>query len=98
MPALRAIPRYERREAFLAWLYRIARNAVIDRARRARIQISFGDALAPPGGDQIVGAGARLPAPSGQEDVRGPIARLTPPQAGGIGQRPHDGPRPLGRL
>jgi len=34
MKALRAIPRYEPRQAFLAWLYRIARNAVIDHVRR----------------------------------------------------------------
>jgi len=33
--AMGALPRYEPRQAFLAWLYRIARNAVIDRARLA---------------------------------------------------------------
>src|SRR6266581_9159584 len=43
MRALRAISRYEPRQAFLAWLYRIARNAVIDRSRRTRIQITFED-------------------------------------------------------
>src|SRR5258708_23862066 len=33
MRALRAMPKYEPRQAFLAWLYRIARNAIIDRGR-----------------------------------------------------------------
>src|SRR3979490_1681173 len=45
MKALRAIPRYEPRQAFLAWLYRIARNAVIDHVRRGGRQVSFEDAL-----------------------------------------------------
>ena len=55
MRALRAIPKYEPRQAFLAWLYRIARNAVIDRSRRqaARQQVSFEDALAHPNADQV---------------------------------------------
>ena len=34
--ALRALRRYEPRTAFLAWLFRIARNAVIDLARERR--------------------------------------------------------------
>jgi RNA polymerase sigma factor (sigma-70 family) len=80
MRALRAIPRYEPRQAFLAWLYRIARNAVIDRARRSRIQISFEDALAHPGVDQIVEPDAGLLALSDKETVRAAIARLTPLQ------------------
>ena len=37
MRALKAMPRYEPRQAFLAWLYRIARNAVIDRARKGEV-------------------------------------------------------------
>src|ERR1700752_1940100 len=45
MRALKAMPRYEPRQAFLAWLYRIARNAVIDRARRGKSQVSYEDAL-----------------------------------------------------
>src|SRR5437870_6081535 len=80
MRALRAIPRYEPRQAFLAWLYRIARNAVIDRARRTRIQISFEDALAHPGVDQIVEPDAGLLALADKETVRAAIARLTPLQ------------------
>src|ERR1700716_4648500 len=54
MKALRAIPRHEPRQAFLAWLYRIARNAVIDRARRGNRQGSYEDALEHPTPDQIV--------------------------------------------
>ncbi|MGH2471326.1 MAG: RNA polymerase sigma factor [Candidatus Limnocylindria bacterium] len=80
MRALRAIPRYEPRVAFLAWLYRIARNAVIDRARRSRTQISFEDALAHPGVDQIVEPDATILALSDKEAVRGALAKLTPLQ------------------
>jgi RNA polymerase sigma-70 factor, ECF subfamily len=80
MRALRAIPRYEPRVAFLAWLYRIARNAVIDRARRSRTQISFEDALAHPGADQVVEPDATILALSDKEAVRGALAKLTPLQ------------------
>src|SRR5436190_16321479 len=80
MKALRAIPRYEPRQAFLAWLYRIARNAVIDRSRRTRIQISFEDALAHPGVDQVVEPDAALLALSDKVAVRGALAKLTPLQ------------------
>ena len=80
MRALRAIPRYEPRVAFLAWLYRIARHAVIDRARRSRTQISFEDALAHPGVDQVVEPDASILALSDKEAVRGALAKLTPLQ------------------
>ncbi len=80
MRALRAIPKYEPRRAFLAWLYRIARNAVIDRARRSRPQVSFEDALAHPGADQVVDPDSGLLALSDKEAVRGALARLTPLQ------------------
>ena len=80
MRALRAMPRYEPRVAFLAWLYRIARNAVIDRARRSRTQISFEDALAHPGVDQVVEPDATILALSDKEAVRGALAKLTPLQ------------------
>jgi RNA polymerase sigma-70 factor, ECF subfamily len=80
MRALRAIPRYEPRVAFLAWLYRIARNAVIDRARRSRTQISFEDALAHPGADNIVEPDATILALSDKEAVRAALAKLTPLQ------------------
>src|SRR5437867_12907553 len=78
MRALRAISRYEPRQAFLAWLYRIARNAVIDRSRRTRIQISFEDALAHPGVDQVVEPDSALLALSDQGAVREPLAARTP--------------------
>ena len=80
MRALRAIPRYEPRVAFLAWLYRIARNAVIDRSRRARTQVSFEDALAHPGADQIVEPDASILALSDSEAVRRALTQLTPLQ------------------
>ncbi len=82
MRALRAIPKYEPRQAFLAWLYRIARNAVIDRGRRqkARTQVSFEDALAHPMGDQTVDPNAGLLAGSDAAVVRGAMQQLTPLQ------------------
>ena len=82
MRALRAIPKYEPRQAFLAWLYRIARNAVIDRSRRqkARTQVSFEDALAHPMGDQTVDPNAGLLAGSDAAVVRAAMQQLTPLQ------------------
>ena len=80
MRAMRAIPRYEPRQAFLAWLYRIARNAVIDRARRARTQVSFEDALAHPNADKVVEPDAALLALSDSRVVREAMAHLTPLQ------------------
>ena len=46
--ALVAMPRYEPRRPFRAFLYTIARNVIVDRARRARPQASFEDAIAHP--------------------------------------------------
>jgi RNA polymerase sigma-70 factor (ECF subfamily) len=82
MRALRAIPKYEPRQAFLAWLYRIARNAVIDRSRRqsARQQVSFEDALAHPNADQVVNPDAGLLAGSDASVVRVAMQQLTPLQ------------------
>jgi RNA polymerase sigma-70 factor (ECF subfamily) len=82
MRALRAIPRYEPRQAFLAWLYRIARNAVIDRSRRqaARQQVSFEDALAHPNADRVVNPDAGLLAGSDASVVRRAMQQLTPLQ------------------
>jgi RNA polymerase sigma-70 factor (ECF subfamily) len=82
MRALRAIPTYEPRQAFLAWLYRIARNAVIDRSRRkaARQQVSFEDALAHPNADQVVNPDAGLLAGSDASVVRVAMQQLTPLQ------------------
>lgn len=80
MRALKAMPRYEPRQAFLAWLYRIARNAVIDRARKGNRQVSFEDALAHPGADQVVVPDAEILAHSDNETLRAALAKLTPLQ------------------
>ena len=80
MRALKAMPRYEPRQAFLAWLYRIARNAVIDRARRGNRQVSYEDALEHPGADQIVVPDEELLAHSDNATLRGALAQLTPLQ------------------
>ena len=80
MRALKAMPRYEPRQAFLAWLYRIARNAVIDRARRGNRQVSFEDALEHPGVDQIIEPDAEVLAHSDNATLRGALAKLTPLQ------------------
>lgn len=82
MRALRAIPKYEPRQAFLAWLYRIARNAVIDRGRRraSRQQVSFEDALAHPNADQVLHPDEGLLAGSDAAAVRSALQRLTPLQ------------------
>lgn len=82
MRALRAIPKYEPRQAFLAWLYRIARNAIIDRSRRqaSRKQVSFEDALAHPNADQVVNPDEGLLAGSDATAVRRAMQQLTPLQ------------------
>jgi RNA polymerase sigma-70 factor (ECF subfamily) len=82
MRALRAIPKYEPRQAFLAWLYRIARNAIIDRSRRRanRQQVSFEDALAHPNADQVVNPDEGLLAGSDAAAVRKAMQQLTPLQ------------------
>ena len=78
--ALRAMPRYQPRQPFLAWLYRIARNSVIDRARRIRPQVSFEDALRHPTADRVVDPDARLDQLSDSAELRTAIKRLTPLQ------------------
>lgn len=80
MRALKAMPRYEPRQAFLAWLYRIARNAVIDRARKGNRQVSFEDALQHPGVDKIVEPDAEILAHSDSATLRDALAKLTPLQ------------------
>jgi RNA polymerase sigma-70 factor (ECF subfamily) len=80
MRALKAIPRYEPRQAFLAWLYRIARNAVIDRARKGNRQVPFEDALEHPGVDRIVEPDVELLAHSDGAMLRLALAKLTPLQ------------------
>jgi RNA polymerase sigma-70 factor, ECF subfamily len=80
MRALKAIPRYEPRQAFLAWLYRIARNAIIDRARRGNRQVPFEDALEHPMPDQVVEPDAELLAHSDSDTLRNALKKLTPLQ------------------
>jgi len=80
MRALKAMPRYEPRQAFLAWLYRIARNAVIDRARRGGRQVSFEDAIEHPTADQIVEPDTELLARSDSDALRTALKKLTPLQ------------------
>ncbi len=80
MRALRAIPRYEPRQAFLAWLYRIARNAVIDHVRRGGRQVSYEDALAHPEVHEVVEPDTELLAMSDSATLRGALEKLTPLQ------------------
>src|SRR5216117_744992 len=80
MRALKAMPRYEPRQAFLAWLYRIARNAVIDRARRGKRQVSYEDALEHPTPDQIVDPDDQLLERAENSALRAALAKLTPLQ------------------
>jgi RNA polymerase sigma-70 factor (ECF subfamily) len=80
MRALKAIPRYEPRQAFLAWLYRIARNAVIDRSRKGNRQVTFEDALQHPGVDKVVEPDVELLTHSDNSMLRLALAKLTPLQ------------------
>lgn len=76
--ALRAMPRYEPRQPFLAWLYRIARNAVIDRVRAKKPRVSFEDALAhPDAADQIVDPDAVILQADRRERLRQAMQNLT---------------------
>ncbi|HEV8671956.1 MAG TPA: RNA polymerase sigma factor [Candidatus Limnocylindria bacterium] len=80
MKALRAIPRYEPRQAFLAWLYRIARNAVIDHVRRGGRQVSFEDALKHPEVHNAVDPDLEVLAGSDSATLRTALGQLTPLQ------------------
>ena len=80
MRALKAMSRYEPRQAFLAWLYRIARNAVIDRVRRGGRQVAFEDALEHPMPEHIVEPDVELLARSDSDALRSALRKLTPLQ------------------
>jgi len=80
MRALKAMPRYEPRQAFLAWLYRIARNAVIDKVRRGGRQVSFEDALEHPAPEHILEPDTELIARLEGDALRKALAKLTPLQ------------------
>ena len=80
MRALKAMPKYEPRQAYLAWLYRIARNAIIDRARRGKKQVSYEDALEHPSADQVVHPDEEIALHSDSATLRGALAKLTPLQ------------------
>ena len=76
--ALVAMPRYQPRRPFLAFLYTIARNVIADQLRRARPTASFEDAIAHPsdrpGPEEVAG---RL---DDARHLRAAIAKLTPLQ------------------
>ena len=73
--ALVAMPRFEPRRPFLAFLYTIARNVITDRMRRERPQASFEDALAhpsdAPGPEELASAGDEV------RRLRAAVAQLT---------------------
>lgn len=76
--ALLAIPRYEPRRPFLAFLYTLARNIVADRLRAARPRASFEDALAHP--SDAPGPEEAAAALDDARRLRAAIQKLTPLQ------------------
>jgi RNA polymerase sigma-70 factor (ECF subfamily) len=76
--ALVAMPKYEPRRPFLAFLYGIARHVVADRLRSARPQASFADAIAHP--SDAAGPEETALRLEDARRVRRAIARLTPLQ------------------
>src|ERR1700752_3485503 len=80
MKALLAIPRYEPRQAFLAWLYRIERNAVLDHATRGGRQTPFEDALVHPEVHNAVAPDLEVLAGSDKDPLRTALGQLTPLQ------------------
>ena len=73
--ALVAMPRFEPRRPFLAFLYTIARNVIADRMRRERPHASFEDALAhpadAPGPEELASAGDEV------RRLRAAVSQLT---------------------
>ncbi len=76
--ALVAMPRYEPRRPFLALLYTIARNIMVDRARRTRPEAAFEDAL--DHATEEAGPEARSIAQAETALVRDAIRQLSPLQ------------------
>lgn len=76
--ALVAMPRYEPRRPFLAFLYTIARNVIVDRTRRARPQAPFEDAIEHPSDER--GPDESAVAMDDARRLRAAIAKLTPLQ------------------
>jgi len=76
--ALVAMPKYEPRRPFLAFLYGIARHVVADRLRSAQPQASFADAIAHP--SDAAGPEETAVRLDDARRVRVAIARLTPLQ------------------
>ena len=75
--ALGALHRYEPRSAFLAWLFRIARNAVIDRSRRRRtVPLASHDASRE-GSEQVLDPAAIGMARAEADELRAALGRLS---------------------
>lgn len=72
--ALRALPRYEPRSAFGAWLVRIARNVIVDRSRRARREAQRERLLA---GDRVVDPEEAAVARAEARALRAALERLS---------------------
>ena len=76
--ALVAMPKYEPRRPFLAFLYGIARHVVADQLRSARPQASFSEAIAHP--SDTAGPEDTAVRMDDARHLRAAIARLTPLQ------------------
>lgn len=76
--ALVAMPKYEPRRPFLAFLYGIARHVVADRLRSARPQASFAEAIAHP--SDAAGPEDTAVRLDDARRLRAAIAKLTPLQ------------------
>ncbi len=80
--ALSAMPRYDPRGPFGAWLFQIARNVVIDRARsrKVRTEIAMDEAVAHPDAGHVVDPDEALVADERLRRLRDALSRLTAEQ------------------